>query len=321
MAGGGTETTKVGTTGQRGLDNIIAQQLAVLLGREQGFPQLGYNENRIPEGQPVYQGTRVADFIPEFNQLRNQLQGYNINPYQREQNLALQNALAGLPSYNLQESDFDSQVTRPLLRTFDTEINPRLQAGFAGQGASFSSRRGYATQQALEDLGTQLASERARFYREDRNLAASLAESAANRQLQAVGLADAASASPLGRASALQSVLSPYQQREQQLILADMARFQEGLPINNPALQLAQNYLGISQTVTQPKSLDPAAQAGILAGSVALGALTGGVGFGALGALAGAAGAGLTGLRGQAATQRAAAQGATTPWPYNYQDF
>lgn len=47
----------------------------------------------------------------------------------------------------------------PSLRAFDQEIAPRIREGFAGQGASFSSRRGEALSRTLGDIQTQAQSQ------------------------------------------------------------------------------------------------------------------------------------------------------------------
>lgn len=55
-------------------------------------------------------------------------------------------------SRQLSERMFSEALLRPALRSFDQEIAPRIDAGFASIGGTLSSRRGQARADALSDL-------------------------------------------------------------------------------------------------------------------------------------------------------------------------
>jgi hypothetical protein len=163
-----------------------------------------------------------------------------------EQRQGLIRALSGEPSFDLSpdvtEEFFKKSVRDPLLRTFDQEIAPRIDASFAGQGATFTSNRGRARSEALEDINTQLASELAGAQFSNQRLMAQLSDSAEGRALQAQPLASNFQTLPFQRIGAAQGVLSPFQGFEQSL--AD-ARYQEFLRTageNNPFISSSLSF-------------------------------------------------------------------------------
>lgn len=185
-----------------------------------------------------------------------------------------------------------------MLRAFDQSIAPRLAAGFAGSGATFSSNRGRATRTALEGLQTNLASELARMQYSNQQLSAQLAESAANRQLQSVGLAEQLAMAPMSRAVAMSQALSPFQAQQQALADAQYQEFLRQAPENDPYLQMSLNTLYQQPQIAAQQKSSPL---GSILG-LGLGALTGGV-FGAVGsAIGGGLGSGITGLFGGGTT-------------------
>jgi hypothetical protein len=84
-----------------------------------------------------------------------------------------------------------------MMRTWDKSILPRLRESFAAGGASFSSRRAITEANALSDMSGQLAAQLAQLQYQNQGLAASLSESAAQRQLSAAALGQQMRLSPL----------------------------------------------------------------------------------------------------------------------------
>ena len=118
--------------------------------------------------------------------------GQSLNMYQQS-GAGLSRALSGSPSFqsnpSVTQGYFNTGIKTPLLKAFDEEIRPRIRDSYAAQNALFSSRRALAEQKALGDLSTNLAGQLSGLIYNDQQLAAQLAEGAANRQLSAAGLA------------------------------------------------------------------------------------------------------------------------------------
>lgn len=199
---------------------------------------------------------------------------------------------------NLTQRYFQDSVVAPMMRTFNEQIRPAITEGFAGVGA-FSSRLGAELSRAATSLNTDFANQAAQLAMHDRNLTAQLAESAANRRMQAVGLGTALRSQPLADAAAIESVLSPFQQRTDAQAEALYSEWQRLQPENSPWLTAALNYLGQSHmAMYQPRNPIGSALGGAIGGAavgskIGAGALSGlGITsmagpFGLLGALGG----------------------------------
>lgn len=161
-------------------------------------------ENQRLSNQGNFQTATGVDYNPTPGQSTANYQGQavDLTPQGAEEAAAYRKLLSGDPSYTADLSDvvtgenFKKSVAAPLLRTFDQEIAPRISDAFAGSGASFSSRRGLETRQALEGLNTQMTAEQTRLLQNNMQLEAQLNaqlhDSAAGRQAglvsQLVGL-------------------------------------------------------------------------------------------------------------------------------------
>lgn len=215
---------------------------------------------------------------------------------------AIKSVLSGKPAYTLnpQVTDqyFTDAVANPMMRNFQQRIAPQIAESYAGSGALFSSRRGQAVQQGLSDLQANLAGQRATLAYQDQSLSASLANDAANRQLQGIGLANTYTQQPLTSALLQQQILAPFQDQQNTAAQNSYNEFLRQQPANNPYAQLALAFVGQSQQAAFQKT-NPYVKAGVgIAGGAASGALMGsivpgiGTGIGALlGAGLGAAGA------------------------------
>lgn len=234
---------------------------------------------QIGRGEQEFDGELVAPLVDEFDAVRSMIGSFQGGQSQDQQRSAVNRALSGEPSFQVgtEESErvFRESVLGPSLQAFDEEIAPRINAAFAGQGGTFSSRRGLAHQNALEDIFNQAQSDLAGFVREDRNLAAQLNESAANRSLQGIGLASQLDIQPLEQAMTFAQSLSPFQTFEQQQRDAQFQEFMRTLPSRNPLLDLAVPFgtARTRQAVTQGQ-IAPAEAYGEIAGT-AIGAVMG----------------------------------------------
>lgn len=215
---------------------------------------------------------------------------------QNPQNLddAFDRALSGQPSYELNpqitQDYFQRGVMDPMLRQFDREIAPRIAGSLAGQGATFSSRRGDITAQALGDLQTQALGELSRVVREDTLLSAQLAEQAAQRSLQATQISPVVTDAQ-GRRMALQQQLSaPFQRREDQLTQAKYQEFMRRQPENSPWLQQAMTFTGQPHMMAyNPNNPIGGAFGGAVGGATSMGTVFGPAG-GLLGGILGGIG-------------------------------
>lgn len=114
-----------------------------------------------------------AALTPALQQsLVKQLMGGGVG--QKEANVALRQILRGDQQT---ENIWNRSVLQPSLRAFDQEIAPRISDSFASHGASFSSRRGATTANALEGV---MSSANAQL--------AGMVEAGRNRQLAAIGI-------------------------------------------------------------------------------------------------------------------------------------
>jgi hypothetical protein len=95
---------------------------------------------------------------------------------ERLQNLS-DKALSQILSGEVDTKAYEKGYLEPALRGFDREITPRINAGFAGRGATFSTARGQETSRSLGDL----------YSRYEETLAQGV-ESAKSRQAAAISL-------------------------------------------------------------------------------------------------------------------------------------
>jgi hypothetical protein len=100
-----------------------------------------------------------------------------------------------------------------------------------------------AISQALEGIGTTVAAKTAEAIQSNQALAASLAESATNRQAQGMQLAQEAKMAPVTRASTLATALAPFQTYEQQKAQAAMDKWTSGQAWKNPWLSAGQTFV------------------------------------------------------------------------------
>jgi hypothetical protein len=194
----------------------------------------------------------VPDLIPQYQQALSKLGSWNPNMFQKQQSQAVLQALSGKPSFNLDpavtDKYFTDTVQSPLLRTWDQQINPRLKESFANV-PGFSSRQGTATQQSLSDLQANLVTGRSNLAYQDQALGAQLSESAANRQLQGIGQAQALAMAPLQATGQYMSLLQPFQQNLQSQANASYQQFQRMSPENNPYYSLLFQLGGLNQGI------------------------------------------------------------------------
>lgn len=168
------------------------------------------------------------------------------------------------------------------MRTYNQVTAPAINQAFAAQGGTFSTARGIAQKNALSNLQSQnaagLATMQYQTQQQDQSLNAQLADSAANRQVQGIGLAQQYQNQPLYSAQALTQALAPFQSQAQQSDAANYQLFQQSQPQNNPYLQMIMSFLGqqTQSAYQQPNYMGQYIGAGIGAGAnLAAGAYSG----------------------------------------------
>ena len=193
----------------------------------------------------------------------------------------------GLLNPKVTEKYFGNAVARPMLRTFDEQIAPRIDQAFAGAGA-FTSRKGVVMGRALSDLQTNMASALAQAQMENQRINAQLQAEALNRiatgvQL-GVGQRDSSARRALALSAGLQGALSPFQENAQNLASARYSEFQRVDPLASPIMQLALGAIGTpqSQLYTRPNPVGSFLTGGIGTG-LAAASLFPGIGMGAVG--------------------------------------
>lgn len=261
-SGPGTTTTLDGR--QRKIESALASNI---------LPNIG-------QGVPAYTGQQVAPLDQGYQNIYGQLQAYNPTAQNQQAQQGINAGLSGqasytpnqqygtLPTLNPQDTSnyFQQAVANPALAQYQQTTAPAIDAAFAGQGATFSSRRGLAQQQALQNMQTslnsqlgqaQLANQQLQYQTQAANvqqqnqlgysynaLNANLADSAAQRQQNAVGQSQQQSVLPLQQASALQSLYQPYQNQAQNQASAQYNEFLREQPYNSPYTQQAMSLLG-----------------------------------------------------------------------------
>lgn len=187
-------------------------------------PQLGGGEN-------VFQGQRIADFSPFQNEALTQAQGLlgSFSPDQGmplfgETGTALSNILSGntgAPLLSLDQANqtFNQQYVDPAYRNFSMNTSPLIQEQFAGPGFWSTARAGAVGREA-SNLGSQLEAQRAGYLWDTENTNRQLQESAAQRQLAGVPLAQQYGMMPtqqgLAQAQGTAGLFSLGQQEQQQ---------------------------------------------------------------------------------------------------------
>lgn len=138
-----------------------------------------------------------------------------------------------------------------MLHAFDTQIAPRINAGFAGLGA-FSSRQGTALSNALSDLSVSAQQQYAQANLQQNSLAEQInsqsAENAANRRFQAAPMYNQflqqQTYQPFQQSGAISSALQPFQQNLFQQSQAKYNDFLRTAPENNPWIKQALGLIG-----------------------------------------------------------------------------
>lgn len=184
------------------------------------------------------------------------------NPFQQGEYNALGSYLSGKPSYDLSDQTlkdkYEKGVVAPGMATYQREVVPRLNEAFANVGG-ISSRLGTAKQQTLEGMQTNWQANLANMLYGNEQARAGLAESAAGRQGQGIGMAEGMAASRYGYAQA------PLQ--------AAYSEFLRTSPQNNPYFGLATQALGIPM-ITQQSTPSPFQDFSSMMGLGMQGALT-----------------------------------------------
>lgn len=156
-----------------------------------------------------------------------------------------------------------------MIRTWDRDIAPRLDQSFARLGGTFSSRRSLARQDSLDSLSTQLTSQLGQAQLANQQMNAQLYEQAAQRQLQAVQLAEMLANAPATRASSYTQALSPFQAYAQKLADTQYQEFMRMAPENDPWARMALPALGAQPQTVVKQPTDFSSLIGAALGAVA----------------------------------------------------
>ncbi len=220
-----------------------------------------------------YPGQMVAPLLPGMVTAMNMAGSYDPKMFNDAESIS--RALSGKPSFDIDQAStdryFNQSVVTPMMRTYDRVIAPRINEAYAAAGAGFSTRRGDKLSQVLGDIGTDLTGQRAQFARDDRNLSASLSESAMNRMMQAIPMAQQRRFEPLQASAAMSTALTPFQAWQQQQADSGYREWLRTRDYQSPYLSAALNFLGQSHTYTYQEPQNPWIKGGIqglaLAGS------------------------------------------------------
>lgn len=233
--------------------------------------------------------------VPGLQALQGQLGGLGAISGQNDAatNSAIQSLLAGGGANSLSDQStqdyFQKSVVSPLMNTFQTQIQPKINQAFAVGGRTFSAAKGYATQRALTDIGVQAGASLGTAEQSNMQLRAQLQNQA---QYQGGVLAQQQAMQPYNRAGAFQNLQLPYQTQAQNVVTGQFQQWQQQQPYANPWLSQAQSFLGQSQVAlynptSQLKQIAPyvGAAAGAVQGAI-VGSAGGPIGTG-VGALVG----------------------------------
>jgi hypothetical protein len=249
-------------------------------------------------GITPYTGELVAPLNSGYGEVQNMLGSYNPNQFQQGQTGAINQALSGQPSYTANTDPaatanyFQQSVVNPSMRNYNQVTAPAINQGFAANGGTFSTARGVAQATALSNLQAQnaagLAQTQFSAQQQGQALNASLADSAANRQVQGIGLAQQYANAPLYNAQQLSQALQPFQQNAQDQDAAAYQQWQSQQSYNNPYLANIMAFLGQDGTQTAYQKPDYTGEY-IGGGLGVAGAIVGGYFGGPMGAIQGAA--------------------------------
>lgn len=151
---------------------------------------------------------------------------------------------------------------------FQQQTLPSIKEGFAGYGG-FNSLQGNAIATAQSNLNTNLTGARSQLAYQDQQLGASLSESAANRQMQGVGLAQQLYQAPLQNSLLAQQALLPYQTNLANQSQSSYDQFLRTSPENSPWTSLGLSFINQQQQA----AYNPQQQGGL---GGALGGMLGG---------------------------------------------
>ena len=162
--------------------------------------------------------------------------------------IAIETALKGEPTSQLDDvstaSFFRRAVAAPMMRHFDLNVRPKIAAAYAGSGNFLSSSRANAEALALGGVQSELSSRLAQAQFEDRRTNVGLRESAADRALQAVTLANTQATEPQRRFMAQAKASSVFQDFEQRKLDTDFQEYMRVQPENSPFLGQAMQFFG-----------------------------------------------------------------------------
>lgn len=278
---GGDQTTRIKTLSHQ--QEVIDTELRKFL--------MSKVDNRATQWDPTKWGPMTASLIPQYQNAMGMLSGFNPTAFLGSQ-MGLLNALGsqsptttkGFLDPKATAKYFQTAVTNPMLHLFDTQIEPRIRNAFGNVGA-FSSALGTTTASALKDLSVDISRQLGQVQMDNQRLNATqtfqAAESAAQRGLQGnylayQGLGDLRNL-PLSSALGYMQALSPFQQKEEQIVGDKKQEFLRTAIENSPWVSTALNYLGQQHTaigLTGGNSLG-AALGGGLSGAMGIPALGG----------------------------------------------
>jgi hypothetical protein len=293
--GSGPSTMSTLTSGQK----QIAGQLQSYLSGQIGQGQAAYARRgqALPIYAPLNQGlVQNASAINRFNPAA----GANIGMQ------AVQGVLSGqnTPTLNPIQSTLTAQDTQnyiqkglydPALMNFNQSVVPQIQQGFAGQGATFSSRMGQAISTAGQNMMTQLGGQAANVtmqneqVRSQQDLTAQQSNNAnklalygqqSQNALQGAQVAGQLTSSALQNLLAQNSANWQYQNQANQSSLATYQDWLRQQPGNNPALGQAQQFIGTQMMSAYNKPPSPLMSLLGMGGGMLLGGIGGGLGAG-----------------------------------------
>jgi hypothetical protein len=240
-----------------------------------------YLTSRIGRGLPRYTGQRVAGVSPFERQslgLLGELMESPLPPIFGEAETALGPALSGEPtteiSPEITEEFYRTSIFDPAFRDLQDVIIPEIEGQYAGN--FYSSARADATTEAITDFGEYQAALLAELQYADEQARRGLEESAAERQLAAVGpateLGQVQEATALGRIQAGQTFGALPRLLEQARLDAAFDEFIRTLPEYNPVIGQSLSFLGLPGMTAV---VDPGTESGfgdILTSAAMLGA-------------------------------------------------
>jgi len=226
---------------------------------------------KVGQGQPQYQGPRVAEFSPQQKALTN-VQGYqdafNSNramPLFGETGTAIADAMSGKSGaqpldINQANQTFQNTRVQPSYEDFNRFLTPSIQESYAGPGF-MGSAKGQAVTQAGTDLAKNLDVQRSSFLWDTENANRQIAQQNADRSLQATNQGmqygqlptQEAQARLEGQTGAF-NLASSEQQQRQAKIDADIQQFMEANRITDPeSIQILLAALGMTYSTMTGK--------------------------------------------------------------------